>query len=175
MATDETSRTCKRCHVEKPLEAFHWARGGDRRNRLYSCKVCILTERRDYKRPNPPRRDKERLRLWQAQRRAKDPDGYRAYMAEWRAKNPAAWRAHNTKTRLKRYGLTPAQFASLAQHQHGECAICAAMPKTLHVDHCHSTGKVRGLLCAWCNTGLGYFRDETETLSQAILYLQRHT
>lgn len=60
--------------------------------------------------------------------------------------------------------------------QKGKCAICkehqSKIKKKLCVDHDHSTGKIRGLLCGKCNTGLGFFKDRIENLSGAILYLK---
>ena len=56
--------------------------------------------------------------------------------------------------------------------QDNRCAICGAMPKKpLFVDHCHVTGKVRGLLCVSCNTALGLLKDSITALEQAIKYL----
>lgn len=92
-------------------------------------------------------------------------------MADWRAKNPEVWRAHNKKTKLKRYGLTLAEFANLSKRQDGKCAICANVPKTLYVDHCHVSNKVRGLLCSPCNSGLGYFHDNPGKLLRAAFYV----
>ncbi len=59
----------------------------------------------------------------------------------------------------------------LFEVQHGKCAICNKTKKLLHVDHCHETGKVRGLLCYNCNNGLGRFKDNIEFLKTAINYL----
>lgn len=54
------------------------------------------------------------------------------------------------------------------------CAICGAEPSTraLAIDHCHDSGKIRGLLCTRCNIGLGYFKDSIENLTKAIEYLE---
>ena len=68
----------------------------------------------------------------------------------------------------------------MAVAQDGRCAICRKIPTTgphkgkLAVDHCHTSGKVRGLLCNICNVGLGHSEDSVERLQTAILYLQRH-
>jgi hypothetical protein len=74
--------------------------------------------------------------------------------------------------REHRYGITQEEFDQLMVEQDGACAICVN-PFILapHVDHCHATGSVRGLLCTNCNTGLGKFRDSVENLQRAIAYL----
>jgi uncharacterized protein YlaI len=63
--------------------------------------------------------------------------------------------------------------------QKGCCAICGKhqtiLNKTLNVDHCHKTGKIRGLLCTNCNHGLGKFYDNAEVLKVAINYLNNST
>lgn len=75
------------------------------------------------------------------------------------------------------YGLTFEDYAKKLGLQGGGCAICGSCEnfrgdqKMLHVDHDHATGKVRGILCAKCNGGLGYFKDSPELLSRAIAYL----
>lgn len=78
---------------------------------------------------------------------------------------------------LKKYGMTRSRVEALHQQQDGKCAICLrempALGKGSHVDHCHSTGKVRGLLCRACNHGLGQFQDSPETLRRAAKYLLR--
>lgn len=80
-----------------------------------------------------------------------------------RNKTPEEWR-------LLRYGLTPEQYAALLEKQDGKCAICCET-KDLHVDHCHETKKVRGLLCGACNRGLGLFGDAADKLRRAGQYL----
>ena len=63
----------------------------------------------------------------------------------------------------------------LSQYQGGGCAICGITVdpthKQLSVDHCHNSGKVRGLLCTLCNTALGSFKDDPELLQKAINYV----
>jgi len=64
--------------------------------------------------------------------------------------------------------------ASLTSVQGGQrCAICGAesLERRLALDHCHQTGRVRGLLCRACNMGLGFFRDDATVLAAAIRYL----
>lgn len=79
--------------------------------------------------------------------------------------------------RLKRYGLTDAEFDVIKASQGGVCAICGGPPNgqglDYHVDHDHDTGKVRGLLCMHCNNGLGHFQDRIDVLEKAVEYLKR--
>lgn len=74
------------------------------------------------------------------------------------------------------YPVTDEQFLSLYSAQGGMCKICEDWfqpdRKLLHVDHCHETGYVRGLLCKRCNFGLGWFRDSPKLLGEAMSYLQ---
>jgi hypothetical protein len=78
---------------------------------------------------------------------------------------------------LSRYGLTIADYDAMFDAQGGCCAICAvaevdAAMGRFHVDHCHTSGEVRGLLCHNCNTGLGKFKDDINALAAAITYLE---
>jgi hypothetical protein len=78
---------------------------------------------------------------------------------------------------LKReYGLTKEDYLEMLKFQNGVCAICCnpEKKKRLAVDHCHNTGKIRGLLCTRCNTSIGRFNDDVELLQKAIDYLKTH-
>lgn len=75
-----------------------------------------------------------------------------------------------------RFGITIDQYNAMEVEQNYTCIICNGKDKSgrsLAVDHCHTTGKVRGLLCTECNTALGLFKDETALLNKAIEYLNR--
>lgn len=76
----------------------------------------------------------------------------------------------------KNYGITLADYNKMLGSQSGRCAICGTCdPKgrgAFHVDHCHKTTKVRGLLCSSCNTALGHFKDDPQTLERAVKYLR---
>lgn len=81
---------------------------------------------------------------------------------------------------LKSYGLTMEEYDTMVEKQGGVCAICSSPPKGqgsrsryLYVDHCHTTGVVRGLLCRNCNNAIGLLSDDTEILSAAIRYLEK--
>lgn len=97
----------------------------------------------------------------------------RAHVAEkkWREKNKAQKRDY--KLRYK-FGIDLEDYNQMLEQQRYRCALCQVIVTgTLHVDHNHKTGAVRGLLCRDCNTGLGMFRDNIETLQQAIEYLSK--
>ncbi len=97
-----------------------------------------------------------------------------------RAYDPRA--AKNTDLK-KKYGITLDQFESMAEAQAHKCAICCkeetsedklGIPRRLAVDHCHSTGKVRALLCTNCNKSLGGFKDDPALLRRAAEYIERY-
>lgn len=72
------------------------------------------------------------------------------------------------------YGITLQKFNEMLKHQNECCLICNKNDeKALCVDHCHKTGKVRGLLCNKCNKALGLFNDNIELIKVAASYLER--
>jgi len=81
----------------------------------------------------------------------------------------------NTKLK-RRFGITLDDFNEMYKNQGGKCLICDATESMsghrLAVDHCHITGKIRGLLCKSCNVALGGFKDNIESLKKAIKYLE---
>jgi hypothetical protein len=80
--------------------------------------------------------------------------------------------------RLRRlYGLNSKEYEKVLAHQGGTCAICQRPPKEgkrLHVDHCHVTGRTRGLLCWPDNAAIAKFRDSVERMTRALAYLKSH-
>lgn len=78
---------------------------------------------------------------------------------------------------LKRhYGMTKGEYALMFEAQGGRCAICGSTnpstrTKRLDIDHCHETGRIRGLLCGNCNRGIGYLKHSINVLQSAIKYL----
>ena len=76
---------------------------------------------------------------------------------------------------IKNYGITLEDYNRMFGEQNGCCKICGKhqqdLKASLHVDHNHTTGKVRGLLCHHCNVGIGHFEDNIALLSNAIAYL----
>ena len=89
-------------------------------------------------------------------------------------RRPETSSIYNRRQQIKRYGLTPEQYIDLFEAQGGVCAICGSPDtagKNWHIDHCHKTGKTRGILCQGCNLGLGNFRDDVDRLHLAVAYL----
>jgi len=135
-------RVCKQCSLEQPLEEYHL-------NKLSAggrkpvCKTCRNKITREHRATHGRTETPEQRRKWQLK---------------------------------AKYGVSLEDYAVLANEQDNKCKICGAghdkgQAGFLVVDHCHTTGRVRGLLCSNCNSALGLFRDEEESLKNAIRYL----
>jgi hypothetical protein len=124
----------------------------------------------------------EYRRAWQKKNRAKCAE----YSAKWRRDNPEKarqaekkWRDKNSDPRRHkrlqtRYGVTLEQYEVVLKRQSGVCAICNETSRDgrrLAVDHCHYTGKIRGLLCFHCNTAVGKLGDTADKVARAVKYL----
>jgi len=75
---------------------------------------------------------------------------------------------------IAKYKITLEGFEEMKAAQNGRCLVCRQV-KELVVDHCHATDTIRGLLCATCNSLLGYAKDDINLLQNAITYLLAHT
>ena len=94
-----------------------------------------------------------------------------------RRTEPAVKRADRAGHLKRKYGLTIQQYDTLLAEQGGGCAICGRKPRpdiSLHVDHDHETGRLRGILCFRCNNALGDYDDDAALLQQALGYLMSH-
>jgi hypothetical protein len=100
----------------------------------------------------------------------------------WYRKNPERAAATQRRRKLQRgYDLTPEQYEALLATQGGVCAICGrpervareGKPVRLAVDHCHTTGAIRGLLCTSCNRALGLFGEDVHLMEACVQYLDR--
>ena len=104
-------------------------------------------------------------------------DKIRKYAKDYRAVTKEERKKYDMISRnKKRYGITPEQYTELFNKQEGKCAICGKhqteFKKALCVDHNHITGKIRGLLCYKCNTGIGNLNDNIILLQNAINYIK---
>lgn len=103
-----------------------------------------------------------------------------SYCKECARAQHAALRGHRRFYSIKsNYGLTKEEHDRMFEAQNGVCAICKSTPNkstnntmSLHVDHDHETGEVRGLLCHKCNAGLGFFNDSLKLVQEAAKYLE---
>lgn len=159
-------KRCCRCKKLKPTSEFHKNRS--RPDGLYeACKTCWSKRQKQYvKTARSPE---------QRKKRAKRSRGYyRKNREKILARLTALYHTRFRGDRLRReYGLSLEKYDELLSQQGGRCAICKHPPsgRTLSVDHDHSTGKVRGLLCNQCNSALGFFNDNEDRLAAALTYL----
>jgi len=107
------------------------------------------------------------------QRECKECNRIRKY--KWHQTESGKLSSANTKLK-RRFGITLDQFNEMYKKQEGKCLICNAtesmLGHRLAVDHCHTTGKIRGLLCKSCNMGIGNLKENVDNLQNAIKYLK---
>lgn len=114
-----------------------------------------------------------------SQLRERQPERMASRNARAKRDWPKRRDAERRRGLMKRYGITPERYDEMLAAQQGVCVICGDPPRPdgvhasarLHVDHDHTSGKIRGLLCGPCNSGLGLFRDHPGLLQKAIEYL----
>jgi len=95
---------------------------------------------------------------------------------ENRKDNPELMENQSARIKKRKYGLLHEDWLKMWESQNGKCLICgksSIKPSDLRIDHDHKTGKVRGLLCHNCNSGLGFFKDDPKIMIRAIEYLLR--
>lgn len=124
-----------------------------------------------------PWKDPAVAKLKQSEYRAANREKIARRARERYAENPHARRAHNRRSLFKaKYGIALEDKAALLEAQGGCCAICgvAAPPTSTgwHLDHCHASNVVRGILCQHCNVMLGNAKDNPAILEKAIRYLK---
>lgn len=147
---------CSCCLVPLPLSCFtkdKYYKDGYRGE----CKSCRKVKQTEYK--NRPE-NREKVLSWD--RKSKN-------------KNRGRWRDQMLKSK---YGITQEQFDQISESQGHKCALCffpaeKMRHKALCVDHCHETGRVRGLLCHPCNTLLGRVGDNVAGVSRMLEYVSR--
>lgn len=143
-------KQCSKCPKVLPESAFYKDRG--------DCKVCHGAATAKYRRDHP-----EKVKAY-AEALRKLPEKVRSYRKTQVGKR----KTHDIRSR---YRLSLDQFELMLADQDGKCGICLDDVPVLNIDHCHVTGRVRGLLCMRCNLGLGQFRDSPELIQKALKYL----
>ena len=130
-----------------------------------------------------------------AKSRAKYQQYGKAYARQWQLRNPEKvkkafikWKTTNPRrvrdlSLIHKYGIGLAQYETMLERQSGACAICKRAERSrdrrtgnvcrLSVDHCHTTGEVRGLLCKNCNAAIGLLEHDPDLLDAARGYLRR--
>jgi hypothetical protein len=179
------TKICSHCKIEKSLECFSKCKNS-KDGHDWKCKVCHKQwrkENKDYidshrKTWNDAHPDivKKAKKRWAK----KNHDKILKKNKQIRAEHPEKARKHHLKFA---YGLTLDQYNQMLQDQNGLCAICgqpetkidkqANRLKVLSVDHNHTTGQIRGLLCDRCNLGIAFFKDNSEILKSASNYLNK--
>jgi hypothetical protein len=143
---------CFYAKTRKPLSEFGKSSGTKHGYWVY-CKPCSYERHNRWRLDNLPHVAAE-----QAKRRKKFPERYKDYH------------------RKKNYDLPAGEYDRMLSAQGGQCAICKTSdPKgkgSFHVDHCHETDRIRGLLCHNCNVGLGHLQHRSDLLESAISYLK---
>lgn len=156
-------KQCTKCRETKEITDFYKAAHGYRAR----CKSCLTEQERLKYHTDPDHKDSKCDKVRQ----------------KWQ-ENPELWSKRKLavrKSHLKRhYGMTIADWNVMLEGQNSCCQICkthidSCPHKQLMVDHCHATGKVRALLCDFCNTALGKFKDSPQLLREAADYLERHS
>lgn len=147
-----STKICSKCKEDKPLTEFT-------SHRAYYCDSC---------------KDPDYNKKYAKEYYQKNKERMRVSIAASQAKEDPIRRKERLKqsTYLRKYGITPEQADELLQSQGGVCVICKTVPIKPSVDHCHNTGRIRGILCHSCNVGLGHFRDDIELLLAACDYLE---
>lgn len=143
-------KSCSKCEMRLPISRFY----GDRRapdKHQACCKACSYAVQR--------------------KTIAKRADHYRTIGRNWQDANRLAAKTHSL---MRTHGIDVDEYLRLLAAQGDCCAICRRpheMGRDFHVDHCHATGRIRGVLCHHCNTGIGLLGESAERMRAAITYL----
>lgn len=170
MAKTTTKKACSQCKAVKPLSAFH-------RNKSHStgtvskCKRCTsaISKLRGYGRGTDAYKKNK-------QRRTTPEQKAKLHAAKVAFRLSPLGILAGVRHHLRNvYGLSITQYEQMYFNQSGLCSICDnPLIGNLMVDHDHLTGKVRGLLCGRCNSGLGHFCDDIDSMCRAQAYLRQH-
>ena len=158
-------KRCSKCNDLKPLDQFY-AEKSCRDGLRPDCKSCFAA--RAKARYEAKRED---IIAYVSQWQKDNAERVRAYRKQYNASRKSELREGHLK---RKFGITLDDFEAMLEAQGGGCAICgrsAPEGTSLHVDHDHETGVVRGLLCFTCNGALGMFTEDEEHLARAADYV----
>jgi hypothetical protein len=162
-------KLCTRCKTIKPLSDFSDQKRG-RYGRSPWCKKCVIAKRLS-RACTISLKEKRCSRCKQV----KPIDSFQVSRSAPHGRQSQCIECQRWTKIQSKYGLTKQQFEAILISQNGVCDICKIpTADSLLVDHCHSTGKVRGLLCNRCNSALGYVRDNTEIIGRLSDYIKKH-
>ncbi|MFD3584443.1 endonuclease VII domain-containing protein [Streptomyces sp. NPDC058683] len=171
MASEEGAKRCVRCGERKPHAAFDRKRSnldGLQRH----CRDCRTNYHCRAPEPLGPARVPEGHKRCRGCGEVKPHSEWHrkgdGFAGRCKARRAAVQPAHHLR---RKYGLTEVERDAMVASQHGPRAICLSAPP-VHVDHCHKTGRVRGVLCFNCNSAIGLLRDDPETINRAADYLE---
>lgn len=153
-------KTCTRC--KKPKDESEFYKNRSKKDGLDSaCKACHVNNNRT---DEVRKRQRNYMRVYYLRPEAgKKRKEY--------TENPVNKERRRILNLLREYGLSGEEFKKMLRNQEDKCAICKEHLIKPCVDHCHSTGKVRGILCNTCNLAIGYLKDDPDLLKRAIEYL----
>lgn len=164
-----SSKRCYDCKETKSVNLFNknkWAKDG-------ICNQCKECKRIHRQKSSVKILNNESQRKW----RQLTPDKQKAYRLKFRS-TEAGMRSVQNSLLKSNYGITIDQYNEMFNSQQGKCAICGThqsnLSKRLSVDHDHQTGEIRELLCNFCNTSLGNFKEDIDLIKKAISYLEKH-
>ena len=156
---------CTKCKTEQPVSSFN-KQISRKVGYTAHCKSCLKIKKAMYYQEN---RDAVRKKQKSYNELNKDKSQKRS--TQWRLNNPEKVK----ENRLKIYGISLNDKETLFKNQKGCCAICNnKIAGQINIDHCHTTGKVREILCSPCNFLLGNCKDNPSILQKAIEYLKKH-
>ncbi len=171
METD-VMKTCTGCKHVLPKNVFYKS-STTKDGWSFQCIRCESNRKKEARKKDPElvKKHRERNKQWYNDNKEKK----RNKNKEWIQNNPAKFRNSNLKAR---FGIDLEEYTRILDSQDRKCSICGidydSLDYELSVDHCHTTGNIRGLLCKQCNSGLGFFKDNEEFLHKAIEYLKNH-
>lgn len=177
-------KICNECKLEKMLDDFPTQMKREKLVHLGNCRDCHNAKQRQNYLANHEQR-KQKLRDYHELNREAMNEQSRIYYLNNKDKAQAYYQENKEELAKKdwargiyrRYGLTVEEYNNLSEQQNHVCVICqksanAANSDKLHIDHCHVTGKVRGLLCTNCNNALGRAKEDPRILRAAAEYIE---